>query len=238
MAREQVLYIEGIRFSVEMVDLAHSRLKSTLPGLSRKDGSSGEGVLAMLDAWSMTDSFHRLRGLISRMPGLTKKKQSPWIRGFFEATKNVAVLRNTIQHLDSEIPKSTGDQDWAVLGSLHWGVVDEKESTVISSTFMPGVPMGSRPVINPAGRDAWHSPVDAITLERSGVAVCLSDATRKLEAWVRVLEQRLEEAYAVQFPNMVHPGSDLTINVEFTVDPSIIRNEPRQEREEREGQSP
>jgi len=72
LARTQSLFIEGIRFSIEMADLAHSRLRETLPPLSRMENPVGESpssVSAMLDAWSIVDSLHRLRGLLRHMPG-------------------------------------------------------------------------------------------------------------------------------------------------------------------------
>jgi hypothetical protein len=92
LARNQALFIEGIRFSIEMADLAHRRLGETLPLLSRMedpDGESPSNVSAMLDAWSIVDSLHRLRGLLKHMPGIEKRTRIPPIRTFFDATERI-----------------------------------------------------------------------------------------------------------------------------------------------------
>src|SRR5208282_5746056 len=133
LARNQALFIEGIRFSIEMADLAHRRLGETLPLLSRMenpDGESQSNVSAMLDAWSIVDSLHRLRGLLKHMPGIEKRNRIPPIRAFFDATEKITELRNTVQHLDNTIPGVVDDQNWAVLGSLSWGIVDPQKSQI------------------------------------------------------------------------------------------------------------
>ena len=132
---------------------------------------------------------------------------------FFDTTKNITGLRNTVQHLDSEIPEELTDPDWALLGSLSWGVVDPTDQQVTSSSFMPGMPLGTRSLINPANRQIWYGPVDAITTERGGVAVCLSDAMRRLDALVPFLEKMLSAAYARQLPAQEHHAADITISV-------------------------
>jgi hypothetical protein len=110
MSRKQALFVEGIRFSIEIADLAHVRLQSTLPRLTKGDQLLPDDRLtasAMLDAWSIVDSLHRLRGLLRQMPGIHKRDRIPPIRAFFDATDKVTELRNTIQHLDTTIPGSS-----------------------------------------------------------------------------------------------------------------------------------
>ena len=70
--RVQSLYIQGIRLSIEMADLAHQRLIQTLLDASeeRQSGDKAEvpTALAMSDAWSIVDYVHRLRGLVRHLP--------------------------------------------------------------------------------------------------------------------------------------------------------------------------
>ena len=109
--RRQALFIEGIRFSIETADLAYLRLRDTLIVLGTRetaDPDSPSTASAMLDAWSIIDSLHRLRGLMRNMPGIEKRDRIPPIRAFFDSTTNVVKLRNTVQHLDNEIPKVLG----------------------------------------------------------------------------------------------------------------------------------
>lgn len=68
--RRQALFLDGIRYSVEMADLAYTRLRQTLFNLAEQRGSGTSldhwlFVSAVQDAWSLIDSLHRLRGLLS-----------------------------------------------------------------------------------------------------------------------------------------------------------------------------
>ena len=220
LARHQALFIEGIRFSIEMGDLAHRRLQAVLPLLTKMENVTEEvpsSVSAMLDAWSIVDSLHRLRGLLKHMPGIEKRNRVPPIRHFFDATERVTELRNTVQHLDTTIPGIVDDRNWAVLGSLSWGVVDPEKNQITSSCFMPGMPLGTRPLINPANRPMWHVPVDAVTIERNGVSVCLSDAMRRVDRLAKALEMMLADSFAAQLPDQGHHGADIAVSLVFHV---------------------
>lgn len=219
--RRQALFIEGIRFCIEMADLAHTRLGQTLirmASVDNEESKSSDSVSAMLDAWSVIDSLHRLRGLMRNMPGIQKRDRIPPIRAFFDSTANVVPLRNTVQHLDTDIGKTVDDRNWAVLGSLSWGVIYPEKNEVVACSFMPGMPIGSRPLINPINRQVWHLPVDSITIERSGIAVCLSDAMRRVEALAAALEKMLARTYDEQIPGPRNRyGADLTIALRFAI---------------------
>ncbi len=225
LARNQALFIEGIRFSIEMADLAYRRLCETLPPLSRMENPVGESpssVSAMLDAWSIVDSLHRLRGLLKHMPGIEKRNRIPPIRAFFDATERITELRNTAQHLDTTIPGVVDDQNWAVLGSLSWGIVDPEKSQIVFSCFMPGMPLGVRTLISPANRQRWYVPVDAITVERSGVSVCLSDAMRRVESVAGAMEKMLADSFARQLPDQSHHAADVTVSVAILIGPEQV----------------
>jgi len=75
-----LFFIEGIRFSIETADLAYRRLRDTLIVLGTQetaDPDSPSTASAMLDAWSIIDSLHRLRGLMRNMPGIEKRDRIP-----------------------------------------------------------------------------------------------------------------------------------------------------------------
>jgi hypothetical protein len=109
-----------------------------------------------------------------------------------------------------------------VLGSLSWGIVDPIKSQIISSCFMPGMPLGARPLINPANRQRWHVPVDAITIERNGVSVCLSDAMRRVEALAAALEKMLADSFAQQLPEQGHHAADVTVSLVIQIGPEQV----------------
>jgi hypothetical protein len=225
LSRRQALFVEGIRFSIEMADLAYYRLRETLIRLAKfapDDPQSPGTVSAMLDAWSIVDALHRLRGLVRHMPGIEKRDRIPPIRAFFDSTKSVPALRNTVQHLDTDIAEAVDDRNWAVLGSLSWGVIDPEQHEVTACVFMPGMPLGSRPIVNPLNRQVWHLPVDSITIERGGVLMPLSDAMRRVAALAAGLERMLAEAYAKQIPTPGRHAADLTIVLRMSIRPDQI----------------
>jgi hypothetical protein len=198
LSRRQALFVEGIRYSVDMIDVAYSRLRDTLVALAGMNQSNSENmahVSAMLDAWSIVDSLNRLRRLVEYFPGSQGKNKSAAYRVFMSVTEKIPDLRNTVQHLETAIKDVTNDLNWAVWGSLSWGVVDAEKNQVSTCLFLPGMPLGSRPMINPLDRKLWHMPIDSITIERSGVSVSLSDAMRRVIILVRSLEESLAEAY-------------------------------------------
>lgn len=116
--RKQTLFLDGIRYSAEMADLAHVRVQHTLHRLamSSKDSEENSGNLdhlavlsAMQDAWAIVDSLHRLRGLLQQMPGI--KQNTPNMRVFRQQTDKVEDLRNGVQHLNQQIHKLVSQSD-------------------------------------------------------------------------------------------------------------------------------
>jgi hypothetical protein len=101
-----------------MAHIAYERLDRHLQGLSAMSGKPGfrESATAMLDAWSIVDSAHRMRDLVEHLPGLPNSK---WKRLLQDRTGEVAELRNCVQHQLGEIENliSNGGQLW---GFLSW----------------------------------------------------------------------------------------------------------------------
>jgi len=66
--RKQALFLDGIRFSVEMADLAYQRLRHTLLNFESsfdRSAAYSPGVVAMIDAWVIIDNASAC-GLASR----------------------------------------------------------------------------------------------------------------------------------------------------------------------------
>jgi hypothetical protein len=79
---------------------------------------------------------------------------------------------------------------------------------------------------NQPGRSAGYPPIDAVTLERAGVAVCIGDAVRSMPAIVDSIERGLSAAFAQMVPDekdrIIHPVAG-TINRMGTVPLEQIR---------------
>lgn len=207
--RKHMLFYDGIRYSVEMADLAHNRLRETLYEIAQSphapDPASHDFASAVLDAWSIVDLVHRLRGLIEQTPGI--KQKSPPLLSFMKKTADVERLRNAVQHLNQQIHK-IADLNIPVWGALSWVTLLDPElrsvwtCTLVAGTFFER----SEPLISPLGKQ-FYPPVDLITLEASNCSVSLSDAMRSVEQVVRSLEDHLRE----QFQDLPNMGRDVLL---------------------------
>jgi len=64
--------------------------------------------------------------------------------------------------------------------------------------------------------------VDAITIERSGISVCLSDAMRRVEALAGAMETMLAESFAQQLPDQGHHAADVTVSLTIQIGPDQV----------------
>jgi len=80
LSGRQVLILDGIRYAVEMADVAYGWLYERLARMARSSSEPTTRDIAavMLDAWSVIDAVHRFVDLVGAMPGLP---QGPWFRG-------------------------------------------------------------------------------------------------------------------------------------------------------------
>ena len=194
----QALFLDGIRFAAQMVDLAHGRLCDTLFGLATSDRSDGAdigpgSVAALLDAWAIVDAINRLRDLQHQMPGLKKRAG---YKVFMQYTEPFAELRNILQHLNNEIPQMASD-GYPVWGVLRWFVLLDPESfTGRSCVLVAGrFTEGQYQVVNPASKEI-RSRVDHVTLTCKQTEASLSDGMRTVESMVKAVEPSLEKSFA------------------------------------------
>lgn len=195
LQNKQALFFDGIRYSFGMAKMAHNRLQETLYSLATGDMENRDNLCAftasaMLDAWSIIDSVHRFSSLLMHTPGI--KKRSPELHIFYDKTKSVEDLRNTIQHLN----KNKEAQDFLVknlpaLGILTWVVLlkpnDKSASlySLVAGTIHPNLVY---PIVNPLGKRI-QSPVDHITIILGNHSACLSDVIRQVEQIKLWIEQ-------------------------------------------------
>lgn len=212
--RKVTLFLDGIRCSVEMADLAYSRLQNTLFNLTHNcDNPSTrhwEFISAISDAWSVVDSVHRLRGLLKCAPFITKG--SPGLSIFEQHTETIKLLRNSIQHLYTKIDMYVS-QGLPVLGALGWFAVLDLDSQIgFSCSLLAGTMFKGlvTPIVNPASskRDIML-PVDFVTLTASGYSVCISDVMKHVEQVIKDMEKQLRD----QIKTLERPGSDVIIRL-------------------------
>jgi hypothetical protein len=219
--RKQTLFLDAIRYSIEMADLAHRRLQSTLLEMTL-DGDKTESnhlnfVSAVLDAWSVIDAIHRLRGLLNQAPGV--KKKAPGLRTFLQKTAEVEHLRNSVQHLNNQI-ETLVNKSLPVWGVLSWFTMrDIKSRRGHICTLMAGTmfPSKGHTMVNPVGQKLVL-PIDLITLSASGTSVSLSEAMRQVERLARGIEEQLQN----QIADLPRPGGDIIICAEIQFREEIL----------------
>jgi hypothetical protein len=212
----QVMFLDGIRYSAEMLVLAYGRLVPELEHIalaSQNDVSPGSRVYeaVMLDAWSVVDSANRLRTLLEGMRGI---RRTPGMELFIRQLAPAEDLRNAVQHLRSEIPGATDEITWGSIAWVHAPTPDARQ--VQSLVLIAGSPRETeRPAINPAGNQEVTVPVGAIELTGFGHSVSLTRIYLRLLEFAPAFEQALRAAFANRGPDTL--GSDVVVSVSFEV---------------------
>jgi len=201
MDRAQAHFLDGIRLSIEILDLAHQRLRQTLIAMSDRSNSLGRGVgvpLAMSDAWTIIDLLHRLSGLLQQVPKLKDRNRCPSFRRLIQ-DESIETLRNAIQHLNQDIRKRS-DLGWPVLGVLGWAKFeDDRQSAVIGMLRAGHMTVNTTPIVNPLGRMIHDHPIGCIELRIESAVVQISDVMETVKEIAADLEHSLEGTFS-QFP--------------------------------------
>jgi len=200
---KQALFLDGIRYAVDMTDHAHCRLIDRLVDFDqafRRNSNVPDGGLVtrwhvpiFLDAWSIVDSVHRLRRLLDRMPGL--RKRDPGYQVFNRQTAVIDDLRNSIQHLETEIDHLVRDK-LPVWGAIGWVCMSAPGAAECSLyTMVAGsANWQMAPLVNPLGKGVG-SPVDLITLWAAGLEVGLSHTVGAVGKLVAALENHMRQEF-------------------------------------------
>src|SRR3990170_1900754 len=90
-------FLDAIRYSFEIIDLAQGRLETTLERIATRPEGHPAGALiveATADAWLLVDSLHRLRELVQQCPGLRQNESE--VQLLLRGTSVVEGLRNYV----------------------------------------------------------------------------------------------------------------------------------------------
>ena len=212
--RKQTLFLDGIRYSIEMADLSYCRLRETLYNMSINCCNSLPNnhintVSAVLDAWSIIDSVDRLRGLLY-LAKFVKKDSLPIDDPLKQYMENVRLLRNSIQHIAQRIDMMIS-KNLTILGSLSWFTcTDSTEMRGVCCTLVAGTVIhnSEHPFVNPCGKNI-ELPVDLITLSASGYSVCFSE----LMNYIRIMVKDFEDQLSQKTSELPKAGADFLVCV-------------------------
>ena len=134
-----VLFIDGITYSAEILDLAFQRLSQTLEkiasGQVQKDHLRAHIIESVSNAWVIIDSGHRLRELVQQLPGL--KQKQPDVQLFIRKTSDIEDLRHYYQHFRTEID-SFVKKCMPLWGSIAWSCFHPETKAPETHTIIPG----------------------------------------------------------------------------------------------------
>ncbi len=211
--QRQRLILDGIRYAIDMADLAYNRLLNTLAVYSSGSVDAVPSQIytsAFSDAWSVVDSVDRLRGLLLLIPGA---KESPEVQVFQDRSKSIRVLRNSIQHLHARFDKLVSEKlpTW---GCITWVTLSPEDSTrgathMIAAGSLRGT---SYAMENPAGKPIQQS-LDLISLHAHGLSIPFSDLREALSSLLSFLERTL----SLQFKDLPHAAADLYLGLPFII---------------------
>jgi hypothetical protein len=220
LPRKQILFFDGIRYSVEMTVLAYHRLRTVATELSRAVSLTKEPdptlfTAALADAWSIIDSTHRLRELISDAPGFTKKQRSVELRVFNDRTADVETLRHKVQHLRGEI-RTVAETDHPVWGVLSWWSHFAEEPDILRRCQLAAGTLFQSDYPEFKLEKMWlASPVDRFELTAHGVSVSLTDTHKAVERVARAIEDALGEGLKAFPQEAPTSGADMLACIEF-----------------------
>ncbi|MBW8003224.1 MAG: hypothetical protein FVQ80_14585 [Planctomycetes bacterium] len=203
----QAAFLDGLRLSFEMIDIAYKRLSTKLEEFNVEESKTHNNLYdfasIFLDAWSIVDAIYRIRELVSGMPRLSKRGAKMQV--FLRSTEIVETFRHIIQHLRGEIDHIV-QSGWTTWGTILF--LRRKESDVFSVALLPGrIKKGSFDIINPVGKEISGS-ISEITL-------CVQDARRinisDLYSRVADFVKGLEQACAKEWKDEPLAASDMTV---------------------------
>jgi hypothetical protein len=215
--KRQLRMLNGIRYSIEMYDVAYRNLVDTLSPIDRRANAPSDFYPSvLLHAWSMVDSANRLRLLLQHTPGLPKRP--PQFKVNFRKLEVVENLRNSIQHLNDEITARAEDVEVEpVWGSLSWGkIISAEPPRALIFMMLPGSieSMEGHPIKNIAGK-GFNDAVDHIELTAYGTTISLSEIYRSIAKHTKLLEGGLQTAFDSDERLKDRLGSDLILTIEI-----------------------
>lgn len=197
---KQAMFIDGIRNSAEIIDLAYSRLCNTLTHLALEPPSPESlqttAPSAFLDAWAIVDAVDRFRMLYQLMPGITFVAPEAGVKTLKEVMQPFRDLRNVADHLAQRADYVVA-KGGAALGVLSWVTGFKVDPpTLWFCTLRPGTIRKPPEFRQEPLTTTVDWPTDRICLVAGEYEGNLSSIRPHIERRVKHLEAQLENAFA------------------------------------------
>ena len=225
--RRAVLFLDGIRYSFHIFDLAVERLAKTLPDLSseKQDPAllADNIAYAMSDAWLMIDATHRLRELLQQVPKL--KKKQPELQLFLRRTAKVEDLRHFFQHFRTEI-EAFASRAMPLWGTLSWAHTNPETGEPENYTIAPGTLFEGAGMATCTFDRLKHNFVERVLLHAGPTQVDLADLTEHVSEFAAWYTQWFRDT----FPDTNHLAADVYFRfvVKLVPRPALAPTSPLQ----------
>jgi hypothetical protein len=224
--RRDRLILDGIRYSVEITELAFRRLEETLKTISQFSGgtlSPGAFASTLADSWTIIDSVNRLRDLVRLLVRL-RANEPDYVKEFISQTEVAWKMRDGVQHMGKKLDKllSLKRPPW---GTVSWVTLEEGYPTRgLIHLLIPGsFQRGRYPVPNPAG-ESFRAFQGLITLKAYGFSVRIVDLVQAVAVFIT----RFQTMLSKQFQDFPHAAAEVYIRMEFEFGPDSTQEPAEQ----------
>ena len=219
---KQAFFIDGIRHSVEIIELAYHRLNNTLTQIALKPPTADEllntSPYVFLDAWAMVDAIDRFRMLYQQMPGM-ELVTSPGVEPLKEVMEPFRKVRNISDHLP-QTADHVLSRGGAALGILTWCTGFEIEPVRLwFCTLRPGSIRSEPKLRKEPMLTTLDWPTDRICITAGGYEANLSSIRPHIELRVQHFENQIESWLRKNGHENVQAASDVFIRQPYILAP-------------------
>lgn len=200
IGKKQLVFLDGIRHSIEVVEVAYNRLLKCLTEVANDPPSGNELSLIIpyvfIDVWVIVDALDKFRNLYQNFPGM-KYSQSPEVVPLAELMESFRQIRNVQDHLYSSAQKVAANGEGA-FGMLEW-----------MTLFADPVPSCWKCVIRPGTIDrfidtkvdsmttTFNEITDNVTLKIAGHTGNISSIIPQLKLRIENIEKAVQKSISV-----------------------------------------
>lgn len=218
------VFFDGIRYTVEFLDIAYSRIYETLTQMAFRTSTTeipNKFAHVFMDAWTFVYAVNRFEELYKNIPGIKFNKRDPNVPTFHEITETFRSLRRTADRLVAT-SESIVALEGSALGELNWitGIEVRPKISLWHCTMRPGT-LHKQPSQSTAPfKSTMGWPTDGIRLSFGQFESNLSAIRPHIAIRIRDLEQQLENAFSAPDQKQIQIINDFFAKRCVTVDDS------------------
>ncbi|MGF7140751.1 hypothetical protein [Roseimarinus sediminis] len=193
LEKRQMLILDSIRFTLEMIDYSYNQLREKLLVTSKMKNRQYDLPELFIYAWSIVDNSKRFYSLYKKLPSNDNHKN-------VENLDFLRTFRNTYQHLDQRVDESILINEKPIYGSLKWLYTDLETKKTVFSLAISGINLGTKGhPLYPESKGNDKKEIDDIIIETVDNVemkeINLSELYENLEVITSKLESKLKDQF-------------------------------------------